>query len=274
MSTFHGIQCQLPKPITALPHIRAVLLDFDGTLSLLREGWANVMIPMMLEQLRDCPAFVDSSDSEKHLTEAVLKLNGQATIKQMEFLAAEVKKHGGHPASPSEYKEEYLQRLTQVSDQRKMQIVAGEKSVEDFLVPGSRRMLDVLAETGWPLILASGTDHTALLEEAELLKVGHYFQGEIYGPKSETDGFTKAKVTDAFLQKRGIEGTNLLCIGDGFVETKVTKDREGFAIGVAYEHDSSGEYCEWRRVQLVEAGADVLVPDLSQFDVILSQIRT
>ena len=32
---------------------KGVLFDFDGTLSLIREGWPQVMIPMMVEVLRD-----------------------------------------------------------------------------------------------------------------------------------------------------------------------------------------------------------------------------
>src|SRR5437879_1120561 len=32
---------------------RSVLFDFDGTLSLIREGWPQVMIPMMVEVLRE-----------------------------------------------------------------------------------------------------------------------------------------------------------------------------------------------------------------------------
>jgi hypothetical protein len=33
------------------PPLHAVL-DFDGTLSLIREGWPEVMVPMMVEALR------------------------------------------------------------------------------------------------------------------------------------------------------------------------------------------------------------------------------
>ena len=32
---------------------RSVLFDFDGTLSLIREGWPQIMIPMMVEVLRE-----------------------------------------------------------------------------------------------------------------------------------------------------------------------------------------------------------------------------
>ena len=32
-------------------NIRHAVLDFDGTLSLIRDGWQNVMVPMMVEIL-------------------------------------------------------------------------------------------------------------------------------------------------------------------------------------------------------------------------------
>ena len=32
---------------------RFVLFDFDGTLSLIREGWPQVMMPMMVDALRE-----------------------------------------------------------------------------------------------------------------------------------------------------------------------------------------------------------------------------
>src|SRR5947199_6106231 len=66
---------------------RSVLFDFDGTLSLLREGWPQVMIPMMVEVLRQ----TGTSESETQLADAieefVMRLNGRQTIYQMIQLA-------------------------------------------------------------------------------------------------------------------------------------------------------------------------------------------
>ena len=36
-------------------NIRHAVLDFDGTLSLIRDGWQNVMVPMMVEILAQTP---------------------------------------------------------------------------------------------------------------------------------------------------------------------------------------------------------------------------
>src|SRR3954469_15663425 len=76
---------------------RSVLFDFDGTLSLIREGWPQVMIPMMVDVLRE----TGTRESERELTAAVeefvMRLNGRQTIYQMMQLADEVKSRGGRP---------------------------------------------------------------------------------------------------------------------------------------------------------------------------------
>ena len=42
---------ELPRPLEPRPEISHVLFDFDGTLSLIRQGWPEVMVPMFVEAL-------------------------------------------------------------------------------------------------------------------------------------------------------------------------------------------------------------------------------
>ena len=49
---------------------RFVLFDFDGTISLIREGWQQVMIPMMVDLLAECPG--EDRDALEHLVNATL----------------------------------------------------------------------------------------------------------------------------------------------------------------------------------------------------------
>ncbi len=42
---------ELPVPLEPRPEISHVLFDFDGTLSLIRQGWPEVMVPMFVEAL-------------------------------------------------------------------------------------------------------------------------------------------------------------------------------------------------------------------------------
>ncbi len=44
---------------------RAALFDFDGTLSVIRSGWVDVMVPMMVEILMDLKT--GESEAELHL---------------------------------------------------------------------------------------------------------------------------------------------------------------------------------------------------------------
>src|ERR1700739_1298876 len=83
---------------------RSVLFDFDGTLSLIREGWPQVMIPMMVEVLRATGAGEDDATLSATVEDFVMRLNGRQTIYQMMQLAEEVAKRGGKPLEPLAYK--------------------------------------------------------------------------------------------------------------------------------------------------------------------------
>src|SRR5438128_8831404 len=86
---------------------RSVLFDFDGTISLIREGWPQVMIPMMVAALRATGTPEDDATLTAHVEDFIMRLNGRQTIYQMIQLAEEVKKHGGQPLEPLAYKHRY-----------------------------------------------------------------------------------------------------------------------------------------------------------------------
>ena len=46
-----GTNIEIVRPLARRDPPRHVLFDFDGTLSLIREGWPEVMVPMMVEVL-------------------------------------------------------------------------------------------------------------------------------------------------------------------------------------------------------------------------------
>src|SRR5262245_39152290 len=94
---------------TGLSH---VLFDFDGTISLVRQGWPEVMVPLFAEILPPMPG--ETPDERARLAfEDIMKLNGKQTIYQMIQLAERVKERGGVPRDPLDYKREYLRRLDQ-----------------------------------------------------------------------------------------------------------------------------------------------------------------
>src|ERR1700739_1333002 len=86
---------------------RSVLFDFDGTLSLIREGWPGVMIPMMVGVLRQTGTAETDAELSAAVEEFVMRLNGRQTIYQMIQLADEVRRRGGATLGPAGYKERY-----------------------------------------------------------------------------------------------------------------------------------------------------------------------
>src|SRR6516162_93319 len=109
----------------------SVLFDFDGTLSLIREGWPQVMIPMMVEALRE----TGTDETEPELTAAVedfvMRLNGRQTIYQMIQLADEVRARGGKPLEPLAYKHRYHDLLMERIEGRLAALASGAARPEE-----------------------------------------------------------------------------------------------------------------------------------------------
>src|SRR5258708_7292211 len=125
------------------PQISHVLLDFDGTLSLIREGWPEVMVPMFVEML---PARAGESEEARRnlLYEDIMRLNGKQTIYQMIQLAERIKERGGQPQEPLWYKHEYLRRLESHIGARTAGLKSGALAVDSLFVSGARPLLEPL----------------------------------------------------------------------------------------------------------------------------------
>lgn len=255
------------------PQIRHVLFDFDGTLSIIREGWPNVMVPMFTEVLPALPG--ESEEDRRRLAfEDIMRLNGKQTIYQMIQLAERVRERGGTPQEPLEYKHEYLRRLNLRIADRVDGLHQGRLKTDDLMVHGSRLLLDTLAGHGLTLYLASGTDEVYVKKEAELLGLNPYFGPRIYGALDDYKNFSKKMVIDRILRENAIPGEALLAIGDGYVEIQNTKEVGGLAIAVASDeaNNGSGKFDAWKRERLLGVGADVVVPDYRDAKVLLAKI--
>src|SRR5436309_14251909 len=156
------------------PGISHVLLDFDGTLSLIREGWPEVMLPMLIEMLPSAPGETEEA-RRKLLLDDIMRLNGKQTIYQMIQLAERIRERGGEAKEPLWYKHEYLRRLEERIASRKQGLRSGRVRPDELLVHGSRALLELLGRRGFALYLASGTDEIYVKEEAALLDVQRYF---------------------------------------------------------------------------------------------------
>jgi len=252
---------------------RHVLFDFDGTLSLIREGWPQVMVPMMVEVLQATGTSEPPEELARIAAEFVMELTGKQTIYQMIRLAEEVRKRGGTPQQPAAYKQQYHERLMQRIAGRREALRSGQAQPAEMLVPGSLDLLGELGRRGVALYLASGTDEHYVVEEARLLGLDRYFGPHVYGAIDDYKSFSKAQVIERILAQNRVDGASLLGFGDGYVEIQNVKAVGGIAVAVASdEAGRSGHPDPWKRDRLIGAGADVVIPDYRDYGKLVSYV--
>ena len=244
-------------------HFQYAVLDFDGTLSLIREGWQQIMIPYFADILTQTPGgrLKDPAGLYELAREFIFFHTGKQTIYQCIALAEEIKKLGGTPEDPQCYKDEYHRRLLERIDSRLRGLEDGSIDPEALTVPGTYELLSMLSGHGLTLYLASGTDEAYVLNEARLLKLDHYFGGHIYGAQRDYKTFSKKRVIERILKENSLSGSQLLGLGDGYVEIENIKAVGGTAIGVASNESERRGSDAWKRERLIRAGADVIIPD-------------
>ena len=252
--------------------IRFALLDFDGTISLIRQGWQGVMIPMMVEVLLETPDHEGKAELTHIVTDFVTRLTGKQTIYQMIQLAEEVKERGGTPLDPLEYKREYLRRLWVRIEDRVADLKAGRRSPDDLMVPGARAILKALRARGVICYLASGTDSPYVLDEANALGLPPYFGDHIYGALDDYQSFSKRMVIAHILRENHLAGPELVAFGDGFVEIEDTKAAGGIAVGVASNEATRHGIDSWKRQRLIQAGADLIIPDFREHEALIAYL--
>jgi phosphoglycolate phosphatase-like HAD superfamily hydrolase len=247
-----------------------VLFDFDGTLSLIREGWPAIMIPMMVDVLQQTP----TRETSEELT-AVARRFRHATQWSADHLSDDAASRGGsqtrrYAAGPLDYKHQYHDLLMQRIHSRLEDLQGGKVTAESWTVPGSHGLLDWLRNRGVKLYLASGTDLKYVRHEAALLGIAAYFGEHIYGALDEHQNFSKAMIVERILREEGLRGEELLGFGDGFVEIQEIRKVGGVAVAVASDEQRRAGVNTWKRDRLVHAGADVVIPEYRKAEKLLN----
>ncbi|MBZ5605501.1 MAG: HAD family hydrolase [Acidobacteriia bacterium] len=240
---------------------RVALFDFDGTISLIRSGWVDVMVPMMVEILADLKTGETEAELRAIVEEFVWKLTGKETIYQMMEFVEHVKGRGGRALDALEYKKMYLDRLWLRIEGRIEELKKGHASPEQYMVPGARALLESLKSRGLKMYLASGTDEIYMKEEARLLDVSRYFDGGVYGAQDDYKSFSKKILIQRILSTTDVQGGQILGFGDGYVEIEEVKTVGGITVGVATTEPECRLVDDWKRQRLIGVGADYIVPN-------------
>ncbi len=260
MTSFEIIHPNLP-----IGRIKFAIFDFDGTISLIREGWQQIMIPMMVDILMATPDHESRQAVEKVVRTFVANTTGKQTIYQMIRLVEEIKKRNGDPEEALAYKNRYHDLLMERIINRIEGLRRGDLTPADLTVPGALDALESITTAGVTCFLASGTDEKYVLEEAELLGITDFFAG-IYGALDDYENFSKRMVIQKIINDNNLQGPELIAFGDGYVEIEDTKHAGGIAIGLATDEATRDRIDEWKRDRLIDSGADVIMADFTPFN--------
>jgi phosphoglycolate phosphatase-like HAD superfamily hydrolase len=255
-----------PDAPDRLGRIRHALFDFDGTISVLRQGWEDVMAPLMVEMI--CAGGPADPAIAREVAEYVDVSTGIVTIEQMDWLAEAVRRHGraARPLTAAEYKAIYLERLDVRVDARLARLAAGDVTPDAMMVPGARAFLVGLAARGVRLYVASGTDQHYVAKESAALGVAPYFEGRIYGALDDDESHRKERIIERILDEHDLHGDELLVVGDGPVEIREAVGRDALALGVASDEVTRAGWNDAKVARLTRAGAHFLIKDFGPVD--------
>ena len=264
------------------PQIKHAIFDHDGTISTLREGWELIMGPMMIKAILG-DKFLEADESlypkvKARSDEFIDKTTGIQTLVQMKGLIELIREFGCVPEDKIldefGYKQIYNDELLIMVKVREEKFLKGELSLEDFTLKNAVPFLQKLHDAGVKLYLASGTDETDVKSEARVLGYDHLFEGRIYGAVGDITKEAKKIVLDRILDSIGESAFGTIAtFGDGPVEMRETKKRDGIAIGIASNELRRYGLNENKRTRLIKAGADIIVPDFSQIPQLLSLLN-
>lgn len=246
--------------------IRYGLFDFDGTISILREGWQDIMQPVCVEMI--CGDTAPTPELEAEVRTMIDETTGIQTILQMERLVEMIREKGFVPESQikdaQDYKSIYLNRLMVPVRERLANLASGAMPRDAAVVNGAPEFLDIISkQDGLELYVFSGTDRDDVRNEANKLGVDHHFV-EIWGALRTFQEYSKEKIIQDLVKEHQLSGPEVIAVGDGPVEIRNVKAVGGIALGVASDEKVGSGLDEEKRTRLIKAGADIIIPDFGE----------
>lgn len=262
-----------PEVLDRLGEIKHVVFDHDGTISTLRQGWEEIMEPVMIKSILgekyDSIDQASYNEVVKQVREFINKTTGIQTIFQMEGLVKMVEESGyvqkEKILDKFDYKKIYNEALMEMVNQRLHKLRIGELDAFDFMLKGAFKFLSELQKRGITMYLASGTDVEDVINEATLLGYADMFDGGIYGALRDVKKFSKKMVVEKIIKENNLKGNELAVFGDGPVEIREARRFGGIAIGITSNEIRRYGMDIEKRSRLVKAGAQLLISDFSQY---------
>lgn len=262
--------------------IHHAIFDHDGTISTLREGWESIMAPMMIRSILG-DQFLEADEAlyqkvNSRVHEFIDRTTGIQTLVQMKFLVDLVREFACVPREnildEFGYKQIYDEELLRMVRERERKLKLGELSLEDLTIKNALVFLQRLHAAGIELYLASGTDEQDVRNEARMLGYDNLFGDRIFGAVGDIKVEAKKVVLNRILNSIGESASeSLVTFGDGPVEIRETRKRDGITVGIASNEQKRFGLNGHKRSRLIKAGADIIVPDFSQYRQLLELLN-
>jgi phosphoglycolate phosphatase-like HAD superfamily hydrolase len=253
--------------------LKHALFDFDGTISLLREGWQGIMAPVMVEMI--CGETAPTHEIVDEVRRVINETTGIQTIFQMQRLVEMVRAHGLVPPEKMldayGYKDIYNARLMVPVNERIRKLEAGELSIEQATLRGALDFVRKLRDRGVTLYVFSGTDREDVRNEAAKVGAAPFFD-EIWGALRSVEDYSKEKVLKEIIATHNLHGSEVMTVGDGPVEIRNGKENGCIAIGVASDEVRGHGWDKEKRERLIKAGADIMIPDFGEGQALLDYL--
>jgi len=254
-----------------LGQIQHAVFDHDGTISTLRQGWEEIMVPMMIKAiLGDDYETADETlyhKARNRVLDYINKSTGVQTIVQMDALVEMVAEFDLVPADRIHdkfgYKQIYNDALMEVVNKRIEKFKCGELDIYDYTIKGALEFLRALKQRGIKLYLASGTDREDVVAESKALGYADLFDGGVYGSVGDIAKYSKKMVIEKIMTENNLQGPELAVFGDGPVEIRECRKRDGIAVGIASDEIRRHGLNTEKRSRLIKAGAHMLTPDFA-----------
>jgi|WetSurSiteA1Bulk_404760.scaffolds.fasta_scaffold04228_2 rfaE bifunctional protein kinase chain/domain len=279
---FNNTEIEIVNKVPADLKIKYAIFDNDGTISTLREGWEQIMAPMMIKAILG-EKYLEADEStyskvRSAVNQLIDKTTGVQTLKQMKILAGLVAEFGFVPEdqilNEFGYKEIYNDALIEMVRKREEKLQKGELSIEDLVIKNAHFFIKTLYDKGIKLYLTSGTDEEDVRHEAAVLGYDSLFEGRIFGATGDINMEAKKIVLDKILDSIGeSEAASIVTFGDGPVEIRETHKRGGITAGIASNELGRYGLNLKKRTRLIQAGADIIAPDFSQHEILFGLLN-
>jgi len=272
-----GTDIEIVRPFNC-SDIKAVLFDFDGTLSRERNGWIDIMLSCNADALMESLVYEDRGEALMWAAEDIVATIGIPTYMQMKRLAEHITERGGISSEVAEYKRIYTDRLNRFVA-KKQESFDGR----DLRIDGALSLLGLLSSDDrlkGEIYIASGTDIEPIRNSVELLGYGNYFGDRIVaaGSTGDPEQCAKEMVIGQLIGEKGLKPGQLLTYGDGFPEILHTYNAGGVSVGVLTEDVCSNGFrnvftLRRKRDRLINAGAHLIVRDFSHAGALVEVLR-